>query len=94
VRCCAFMIPRATINAMGTPLRQVSPKAENGSAMLWRYFKPSRFTEFLSTGKIYFASAREFADKFEGATAVLPPDLPVDPRYKGLAPADKVREKG
>lgn len=61
--------------------------------MLWRYFKPSRFTEFLSTGKIYFAAAREFTDKFEGATAVLAPDFPEDPRFKGLSQTDQAFEQ-
>jgi hypothetical protein len=48
---------------------------------LWRYFKPNRFHDFLTTGEIYFASARQFQDPFEGAVAVLPPGFPVDPRY-------------
>ncbi|WP_321854662.1 DUF2971 domain-containing protein [Paraburkholderia tropica] len=48
---------------------------------IWRYFKPTRFHDFLSTGELYFASARQFQDPFEGAVAVLPPGFPVDPRY-------------
>lgn len=48
---------------------------------LWRYFKTERFTELLETSELYFAAARQFQDRFEGATAVLPPDAYVDPRY-------------
>ncbi len=48
---------------------------------LWRYFKTGRFLELLASGDLYFASAREFQDPFEGATAVIPPEIPVDHRY-------------
>lgn len=37
---------------------------------LWRYFKVNRFLELLNSNKIYFASARQFEDPFEGAVAV------------------------
>src|SRR5436190_18307007 len=87
------MTNSSKISSLGTPLRPMWPKGEKGSVMIWRYFKPSRFTDFLNTGKIYFASAREFTDKFEGATAVLAPDLPEDPRYKGLSQIDSAFEE-
>jgi hypothetical protein len=48
---------------------------------LWRYFKTERFLDLLATGNLYFASARQFQDPFEGAVAVLPHGFPVDPRY-------------
>lgn len=48
---------------------------------LWRYFKIERFVELMQTKRLYFASVRQFADPFEGAVAVLPPGLPIDPRY-------------
>ncbi|WP_234802393.1 DUF2971 domain-containing protein, partial [Xanthomonas citri] len=48
---------------------------------LWRYFKTERFVSLMDTGTLYFASARQFEDRFEGAVAVLPPGFPVDPRY-------------
>ncbi|MBM4056195.1 MAG: DUF2971 domain-containing protein [Planctomycetes bacterium] len=48
---------------------------------LWRYFKTERFLELLQSNHLYFASARQFQDPFEGAVAVLPPGFPVDPRY-------------
>jgi hypothetical protein len=53
----------------------------NPSEPLWRYFKTVRFLALLQTGLLYFASARQFQDPFEGAVAVLPPGFPVDPRY-------------
>lgn len=53
----------------------------NPSEPLWRYFKTERFLALLQTGLLYFASARQFQDPFEGAVAVLPPGFPVDPRY-------------
>ncbi|GAO72646.1 hypothetical protein [Comamonas sp. E6] len=48
---------------------------------LWRYFRTERFLELLQSSQLYFASARQFDDPFEGAVAVLPPGFPVDPRY-------------
>ena len=48
---------------------------------LWRYFKTDRFVSFADTGSLYFASAKQFEDSFEGAVAVMPPGFPVDPRY-------------
>lgn len=48
---------------------------------LWRYFKTERFLELLESNHLYFASARQFQDPFEGAVAVLPPGFSVDPRY-------------
>ena len=48
---------------------------------LWRYYKTERFASLMETSSIYFASARQFEDRFEGAVAVMPPHFPVDPRY-------------
>jgi hypothetical protein len=48
---------------------------------LWRYFKVNRFLQALRTSCLYFPSACEFSDPFEGATAVLRHDWPVDPRF-------------
>lgn len=48
---------------------------------LWRYFKTERFLEVLRGSSLYFSSARQFEDPFEGAVAVLPPGFPVDSRY-------------
>lgn len=48
---------------------------------LWRYFKPERIESVVTSNFLHFASARQFEDRFEGAVAVIPPGLPVDPRY-------------
>ena len=48
---------------------------------LWRYFKTERFLELLQSSHLYFSSARQFTDPFEGAVAVLPAGFPIDPRY-------------
>lgn len=48
---------------------------------LWRYFKTQRFVELLQSSTIYFPSARQFEDRFEGAVAIQSPDFEADPRY-------------
>jgi hypothetical protein len=60
---------------------------------LWRYFKTERFLELLQSSHLYFASARQFHDPFEGAVAVLPPGVPVDPRYQELEFGEKAFEE-
>jgi hypothetical protein len=51
------------------------------SEPLWRYLRADRFIQILETSTLYFASANQFADPWEGAVAVVDPDLPLDPRY-------------
>ncbi|MGC8098045.1 DUF2971 domain-containing protein [Metapseudomonas otitidis] len=51
------------------------------SEPLWRYFKTERFLELLQSSHLYFSSARQFVDPFEGAVAVLPAGFSIDPRY-------------
>lgn len=34
---------------------------------LWRYFQPERFLTSVQSRTLYFASARQFEDPFEGA---------------------------
>lgn len=51
---------------------------------LWRYFRLDRITASLESRTLYFPSARQFEDRFEGAVAVQPHDWPVDPRYDSL----------
>ncbi len=60
---------------------------------LWRYFKTERFLELLQSNQLYFASARQFEDPFEGAVAVLPPGFPVDPRYTELELSESAFEE-
>ncbi|HEY1804868.1 MAG TPA: DUF2971 domain-containing protein [Terracidiphilus sp.] len=51
---------------------------------MWRYFKVERFLWTLQNARLYFAASTQFTDRFEGATAVLPPDFPVDPRFQQM----------
>lgn len=51
---------------------------------LWKYFRPDRFISTLSDGNIYFASANQFDDPFEGAVAVQQPPQETDPRYSEM----------
>lgn len=60
---------------------------------LWRYFKTERFVNLVDSGHLYFASAREFEDKFEGAVAVMPQGFPIDPRYAEMDRHEKAFEE-
>lgn len=60
---------------------------------LWRYFKIERFVELLGTGSLYFSSAREFEDRFEGAVAVMPAGIPVDLRYTDMESGESAFEQ-
>lgn len=60
----------------------------NLGEQLWRYLRPERFATVLRERTMHFASANQFADRFEGAVAVLPPDFPVDPRYAEVEGAE------
>lgn len=60
---------------------------------LWRYFRTERFLELLQSNHLYFASAQQFDDPFEGAVAVLPPGFPVDPRYTEPAACERAFEQ-
>lgn len=60
---------------------------------LWRYFKTERFLELLQSSHLYFASARQFADPFEGAVAVLPAGFSIDPRYAEIEHHERTFEE-
>ena len=51
---------------------------------IWRYMNRARFSDMLESNRIYFASANQFIDPFEGAVAVQPYDFPIDPRYSEM----------
>jgi hypothetical protein len=73
-------------------MKAVGPEFDRDQ-MLWRYFKTARFSELMDTGRMYFAAARQFQDKFEGAVAIMPPDFPADPRYAELEGSDRAFEE-
>jgi hypothetical protein len=56
---------------------------------LWRYFSTYRFLSFLESSKLYFASAEQFEDPFEGAVAVVSPEYRSDPRYDEMEGIEK-----
>ncbi len=62
-------------------MRNATDEQINEDEHLWRYFKTERFVDLLETGELYFAAARQFQDRFEGATALLPHGTYIDPRY-------------
>jgi hypothetical protein len=67
-----------------TGLRDIWGDSIDWKEQLWRYFKVERFLWTLEKSQLYFAASTQFPDRFEGATAVLPPDFPVDPRYQEM----------
>jgi len=62
-------------------MRAIWNECEQPTVDVWRYFKTSRFIDFLETSELYFASATQFEDKFEGCVAIQSPVYKVDPRY-------------
>lgn len=77
----------------GAHLRIIGNQDLDMNESLWRYFKTERFLELINTRRLYFASAREFLDRFEGAVAVLPAGFPVDPRYVELEHQERAFEQ-
>ncbi len=55
-----------------------------GDETLWKYFRFERFLSMLAEHRLYFASANQFTDPFEGAVAVQMNAPPPDPRYAQL----------
>lgn len=62
-------------------MRELRDGAVDGGEQLWKYFRLERFISTLGDSKIYFASANQFIDPFEGAVAVQVNAPPPDPRY-------------
>jgi hypothetical protein len=59
------------------------------SEPLWRYVKTERFRWMLENSRLFFASANQFTDPFEGAVAIVPPEYKVDPRYAERSGSEK-----
>jgi hypothetical protein len=62
-------------------MREINGTKIEWQETLWKYFRTERFIAALETGQIHFASANQFADRFEGAVAVQMDTAPADPRY-------------
>jgi hypothetical protein len=56
---------------------------------VWRYCTAQRFDWIVSNKQIYFASANQFTDPFEGAVAVQLNVPPPDPRYPEMETGEK-----
>lgn len=69
-------------------MRSVWNDEADFSERLWRYFKTSHFLSFIKKASLHFAPVAHFADRFEGAAAVIPLRS-IDPRYAELDHADK-----
>ena len=52
-------------------MKELKPNTINWEQKCWRYFKIDRFINALENGYMYFASATEFEDRFEGATLIV-----------------------
>ncbi len=74
-------------------MRVIADQELDMNEPLWRYFRTERFLELLQSNHLYFASARQFDDPFEGAVAVLPPGFPIDPRYAEPAFGERAYEE-
>lgn len=70
-------------------MRDLKDGAVDGGEQLWKYFRPERFISTLLDSKIYFASANQFIDPFEGAVAVQLNAPPPDPRYAEMDPTER-----
>ena len=62
-------------------LREIGDAPIDGNETLWKYFRLERFRSTLTESRLYFASASQFIDPFEGAVAVQLNVPPPDPRY-------------
>lgn len=62
-------------------MRKIGDTAAEGNETLWKYFRFERFLSTLAESRLYFASANQFIDPFEGAVAVQLNVPPPDPRY-------------
>lgn len=70
-------------------MREINDGSIEWDAELWKYFRVERFISTLETSHLYFASANQFPDIFEGAVAVQIDDAPADPRYEELEFTEK-----
>ncbi len=70
-------------------MQEISGGDIEWSAELWKYFRMERFISTLETGLLYFASASQFSDVFEGAVAVQLEEVPTDPRYTEMEFTEK-----
>jgi hypothetical protein len=62
-------------------VHKIGDATVEGEEILWKYFRLERFLSLFKESRLYFASANEFNDPFEGAVAVQVNAPPQDSRY-------------
>lgn len=70
-------------------MRTLEGNDVNWTETLWRYCTADRFEWIVNNRKLYFASANQFVDPFEGAVAVQTNVSPPDPRYAEMEYPEK-----
>ena len=70
-------------------MREVGENHVKGDEMLWKYFRFDRFLSMLTDSRLYFASANQFIDPFEGAVAVQLNVPPPGPRYAEMESVER-----
>lgn len=70
-------------------MREICSDSIEWSTELWKYFKLEHFINCIETSSVYFASANQFDDEFEGAVAVQMNTMPPDSRYEEMEPTEK-----
>lgn len=70
-------------------MREVGEVQVEGDETLWKYFRFDRFLSMLTESRLYFASANQFIDPFEGAVAVQLNVPPPDPRYAEMESVER-----
>ena len=79
---------RSGVAASWGIMRKVGDTDVEGNETLWKYFRLERFLSTLAESRLYFASANQFIDPFEGAVAVQLDVPPSDPRYARMESAE------
>jgi hypothetical protein len=70
-------------------MRTIEGAGVDWNETVWRYCTADRFEWIVNNGQLYFASANQFSDPFEGAVAVQTNLPPPDPRYAEMEHAEK-----
>lgn len=70
-------------------MRTIGDTAVEKDETLWKYFRVDRFISTLAESSLYFASASQFIDPFEGAVAVQLNVPQPDPRYTEMESVER-----
>ena len=70
-------------------MREICSDCIEWNTELWKYFKLEHFINSIETSSVYFASANQFDDEFEGVVAVQMNTMPPDPGYEEMESTEK-----